>query len=334
MWTLGTVKRDQILFDSKTPSQGATLEIWDQNQVVHKLGKYFTVKGLDNVITVDTEAFEIVQQKEWLQVALANIDKSEVHFVRIEPGVFLKDSPLNIIYKTSVPTDFPNLKTYWAIKEQTEEVGPQNKTLHTLRMVSMPPMKYDDAQEPVADPQQSSNPYLSESVYLDFSHPLVQHHLSEIQKNLRPGMTRLEIVQVIFKYIPSVLKYDEQMTMVGDYKFDIKTSDILKRGRAVCQHFVNLFASFARALGVPARIIGGLRLEKTDSQVFHAWNEIEIRDGVWVPIDVLAPELKFDPNGYIPHLIQPYEKNSARGPWQKQFTDPRSIFEVTAVKPD
>ncbi len=61
------------------------------------------------------------------------------------------------------------------------------------------------------------------------------------------------------------------------------SGDILKDRRGVCRDYAILYASLARAAGIPTRIIGGLLLH--DNRLYyHAWNEVWTGKG-WVPMD-------------------------------------------------
>jgi hypothetical protein len=59
-----------------------------------------------------------------------------------------------------------------------------------------------------------------------------------------------------------------------------------------------LFITLCRAAGVPARFVGGLRVgpnETTGKLTVgsHAWAEVLLPNGTWVPMDPTGPEEKF-----------------------------------------
>jgi len=69
--------------------------------------------------------------------------------------------------------------------------------------------------------------------------------------------------------------------------------DILADQRGDCNEHALLFATLARAAGIPAREVYGLIYKDDNKRVFgrHAWNEVVI-DGVWVPVDPMWGEME------------------------------------------
>jgi len=63
-------------------------------------------------------------------------------------------------------------------------------------------------------------------------------------------------------------------------------ADVLRARRAECQGHSYLFAAFARALGVPARIVNGIAYsEEHGGFLYHTWNEAWIAGRGWQPVD-------------------------------------------------
>jgi hypothetical protein len=63
-------------------------------------------------------------------------------------------------------------------------------------------------------------------------------------------------------------------------------ADVLRARRAECQGHAYLFAAFARALGIPARIVNGIAYsEDHGGFLYHSWNEAWIRGRGWQPVD-------------------------------------------------
>jgi len=62
--------------------------------------------------------------------------------------------------------------------------------------------------------------------------------------------------------------------------------DVLRTRRAECQGHAYLFAAFARALGIPARIVNGIAYsEEHGGFLYHSWNEAWIAGRGWRPVD-------------------------------------------------
>lgn len=63
-------------------------------------------------------------------------------------------------------------------------------------------------------------------------------------------------------------------------------ADVLRARRAECQGHAYLFAAFARALGIPARIVNGIAYsEPHGGFLYHSWNEAWIAGRGWQPVD-------------------------------------------------
>jgi hypothetical protein len=63
-------------------------------------------------------------------------------------------------------------------------------------------------------------------------------------------------------------------------------ADVLHARRAECQGHAYLFAAFARALGIPARIVNGIAYsEEHGGFLYHSWNEAWIAGRGWQPVD-------------------------------------------------
>lgn len=67
-----------------------------------------------------------------------------------------------------------------------------------------------------------------------------------------------------------------------------------RRGTALEQ--VNLFASFARSLGIPTRHCAGLLIQK-DAAIYHTWVEVWVQDH-WLPVDPSVNRVGL-PAGYL-----------------------------------
>ena len=63
-------------------------------------------------------------------------------------------------------------------------------------------------------------------------------------------------------------------------------ADVLRARRAECQGHAYLFAAFARALGIPTRIVNGIAYsEPHGGFLYHSWNEAWIAGRGWQPVD-------------------------------------------------
>lgn len=84
----------------------------------------------------------------------------------------------------------------------------------------------------------------------------------------------------------------------------IKTSKLtdavttLKERRASCNGKSRLLVAFCRALGIPARVVGGIILENTKKRKSHLWVEIWMGKE-WVPFDALNGHFAYLPAHYL-----------------------------------
>jgi hypothetical protein len=63
-------------------------------------------------------------------------------------------------------------------------------------------------------------------------------------------------------------------------------ADVLRARRGECQGHSYLFAAFARALGLPARVVNGIAYsEQHGGFLYHTWNEVWIAGRGWQPVD-------------------------------------------------
>ena len=63
-------------------------------------------------------------------------------------------------------------------------------------------------------------------------------------------------------------------------------ADVLRARRAECQGHTYLFAAFARALGIPTRVVNGIAYsEPHGGFLYHSWNEAWIAGRGWQPVD-------------------------------------------------
>ncbi len=66
-----------------------------------------------------------------------------------------------------------------------------------------------------------------------------------------------------------------------------KSSWVLKNKKGVCDELTNLFISFLRSVGIPARFVSGMVYSNIDYKWgAHGWAEVYFPDVGWVPFDV------------------------------------------------
>lgn len=114
-----------------------------------------------------------------------------------------------------------------------------------------------------------------------------------------------------------------------DYQIDLDPLSVLealKHKRGDCSEHSDLFAAFARSVGIPTRSVSGWVYMGDDSGGFayHAWNEVAI-DGKWVPLDVTWGELT--PNAT--HIKMEFEEADLK--FTRMFREGALAFRVKKV---
>ncbi len=181
------------------------------------------------------------------------------------------------------------MSAYWLLQDEKPltAAGPYRYEYLLTRHVAPFPASGDPL---VVDPVRlSSDPFLRESELVQVHAPEVERLLQRLDQ-YRGLNDRLAVARHIEDLVLSTLpKFDDE-AVKEDEIIRLSTVQILQRGSGVCQHYANLFAALARGMGIPTRIISGFDLSNAGAGG-HAWNEIEVREGVWLPIDPQIPDL-------------------------------------------
>jgi hypothetical protein len=130
-------------------------------------------------------------------------------------------------------------------------------------------------------------PYLADVQYITPSSPEVQNLSQQILNGEKDGWRAAQkLTRWVFEYIKPAM-IPETLT----------TEQILERKTGKCVEYAVLFASLARAAGLPARVVMGERYQN-NMWLGHLWNEVWL--GEWVAVDAshnqVAPDallLKF-----------------------------------------
>jgi hypothetical protein len=77
--------------------------------------------------------------------------------------------------------------------------------------------------------------------------------------------------------------YDKAQTVASGYIPVLDTIFGVKKG--ICYDYSALLAGALRSQGIPTKLVMGYA---PDVAVYHAWNEIQMADGVWVVVDTTA----------------------------------------------
>ncbi|MBN1802827.1 MAG: transglutaminase domain-containing protein [Candidatus Lokiarchaeota archaeon] len=152
----------------------------------------------------------------------------------------------------------------------------------------------------------NQNEYLQSNEFFDFNKKRVKQKAFEIVKDLS---SKKEMLIALFYWVRDNIKYN-MMSYVPEIKANFKASVTLRRKYGFCLSKSVLLSTFARAIGLPARIhavdiinhkISPKVIDLMETNVFHyhAYSEVYI-GGKWIK---LAPV--FDKNtavkgGFLP----------------------------------
>ncbi|WP_409479417.1 transglutaminase-like domain-containing protein [Pseudobdellovibrio sp. HCB154] len=157
------------------------------------------------------------------------------------------------------------------------------------------------------------------------SNSTIQTELPLIQKAAKAILAaeptnREAQVQMILDYLSKYYVYDHSMVSNNVVR-PLTTEEALNRGKGVCQHYAVIFTAIARAMKIPTRIIVGFHLSET-SAGGHAWNEVEIREGVWQVVEPQGKTLaSTNTRFYLPLVRGTFleDKDAQQGDWIMEY---------------
>ncbi|NLP44752.1 MAG: transglutaminase domain-containing protein [Peptococcaceae bacterium] len=122
---------------------------------------------------------------------------------------------------------------------------------------------------------------LTPSGYVNSDDPVILGIKDTLIKEDMDDLTKLK---VIHDWVAGNITYDVDAYYSGDVAMNTAL-DVLKSKKGTCRDYSFVFASLARAAGIPTRVIYGDALNTaTGTYEKHAWNESFV-NGKWVKID-------------------------------------------------
>ncbi|MFX1454945.1 MAG: transglutaminase family protein [Promethearchaeota archaeon] len=148
--------------------------------------------------------------------------------------------------------------------------------------------------------------YLQPTEFFDFDKPFVENKALEITKDLK---TQKEKAIALFYWVRDKIKYN-MLTYIPSVKANFKASVTLRRRNGFCVSKSILLSSFARAVGIPARIhLVDLINHKISQKVidfmqtnvmhYHGYSELYL-DGKWVKLTPSFDQGTADKGGFHP----------------------------------
>jgi hypothetical protein len=220
---------------------------------------------------------------------------------------------------------FENLKAYWNARPDALENSPKR----SLILASQPPIILSQFPNQPLYAFPPAEPYLQNSGYVQKDSDKIRALVKEVRTLAGRGAGASRLAEAITTVMSRHLKYQFGRLEVGGQITEFSTSEIIAQGGGTCQNFAVVFAAIARALGIPTRIISGIHLEG-DTGTWHAWNEIEMAPGKWIPLDPQEHPMVMHLNSYFPVVVDP--NDSYRDPLV-QAQEPNFHFTILATQP-
>lgn len=150
------------------------------------------------------------------------------------------------------------------------------------------------------------NEYLQPSEFFDFDKSSVSNKAKEITKNLQTDKKK---AIALFYWVRDEIKYN-MLTYIPSVRANFKASVTLRRGNGFCVSKSILLSSFARAVGIPARIhLVDLINHKISQKVidfmqtnimhYHGYSELFL-DDKWVKLTPSFDKGTADKGGFHP----------------------------------
>lgn len=137
--------------------------------------------------------------------------------------------------------------------------------------------------EPSGGAGTDASRYLESTLAVPARHPYIRQLAAEITAGITDTRARLAAL------------LDWIGANIAPEPADVFTAvDVLDQRRAECQGYSFLFASFARSLGIPARVVNGLVYSgEHGGFLYHTWVE-SLVDGAWQAIDPTFGQIEAD----------------------------------------
>ena len=225
----------------------------------------------------------------------------EISFETILSNNSSHEKNIAVILPKPLEDDFQKITSKATFEPSTELEGEDEefKNPYALLRVKLPPGNKASVQEKFTvkvfpqsskieglniDDYRRAKPhqkYLESNRYIK-----VNEETKRIADHIVEGERDLEnILQKVNDYVVGRLRYGAAIK--GLYS----SEDALRRAEVDCGGFDSLLVTLYRSLGIPARIISGFWIGYPQNNM-HAWVEIMLPDGVWVPADPSVEKLK------------------------------------------
>jgi len=154
--------------------------------------------------------------------------------------------------------------------------------------------KYDGRTAPPFPPKFGGDPdlrpFLSPEDFIESADPV----LGEKAKKLTAGVKdSWEAAKRLSLWVAEEIGYDIPGGTSARNTYDVREGE--------CGAHSRLLAAFCRSVGIPARVVWGCMYVPNLGGSFgqHAWNEVYMGEGRWIPLDTTAREIDYADSGHI-----------------------------------
>ncbi len=154
--------------------------------------------------------------------------------------------------------------------------------------------RYDGANAPPYPPDFGAaaelQPFLAPEDFIESDDPVLVQKARELAEGASDSW---EAVKRLSRWVAENIGYDIPGGATARNTYDLREGE--------CGAHSRLFAAFARALGIPARVVWGCMYVPDRGGSFgqHGWNEVFMGHRGWVPLDTTAREIDFADSGHV-----------------------------------
>jgi transglutaminase-like putative cysteine protease len=120
--------------------------------------------------------------------------------------------------------------------------------------------------------------FLNSIQNIDYRNELVADEAQQLTQGLSSDEAKAE---AIYHYIVDNCSYDYEKKSTVQAGYIPDPADTLCTKKGICYDYASLFASMARCVGIPCKLVKGY---SANVNGYHAWNEVAI-NGEWAVVD-------------------------------------------------
>ncbi len=159
-------------------------------------------------------------------------------------------------------------------KQFSYEVNAKLKTINNLNKIRK------QINFPLEELPPEAAPYINPTEFIDFNQE-IREKASEI---VGGDTDYYQVIHKLAVWVENNIEYDLNTLTSEAIQ---KSSWVYKNKKGVCDELTNLYISFLRSVGIPARFVGGQVYSNTEKMFGnHGWAEVFYPGVGWMPVDV------------------------------------------------